>query len=80
MASRAHVRVSVANEGKVIVICSEASAPRVLDAMRVHPLGREAKGIGRVGESRGVGLVLKTAVGGERIVDMPYGEALPRIC
>jgi hydrogenase expression/formation protein HypE len=72
--------LSVANEGKVLVVCPEASAPRVLDAMRSHPLGSEAKGIGRVGEPRGAGLVLKTAVGGERIVEMPYGEALPRIC
>ncbi|MEE9472190.1 MAG: hydrogenase expression/formation protein HypE [Gemmatimonadota bacterium] len=72
--------LSVANEGKVLVVCPESSARQVLDAMQAHPLGREAKVIGSAGEPRGVGLVLKTSVGGQRIVDMPYGEALPRIC
>jgi len=72
--------LSVANEGKVLVVCTESSARQVLDAMQTHPLGREAKVIGSAGEPRGVGLVLKTSVGGQRIVDMPYGEALPRIC
>jgi hydrogenase expression/formation protein HypE len=72
--------LSVANEGKVLVICPEPSAARVLEAARAHPLGREATVIGSVGETRGAGVVLKTAVGGERIVEMPYGEMLPRIC
>ena len=72
--------LSVANEGKVLVVCPEASAQQVLGAMHAHALGREAKVIGSVGEPRGVGLVLETSLGGERVVDMPYGEALPRIC
>ncbi len=71
---------SVANEGKVLVVCPKASAPQVLDAMRDHALGREAAVIGSVGEAKGVGVVLRTAIGGERVVEMPHGEMLPRIC
>ena len=72
--------LSVANEGKVLVICPEAEADRVLSACRRHPLGDRACLIGSVGESRGVDLILETAFGGERVVEMPYGESLPRIC
>lgn len=72
--------LSVANEGKVLVICPEAGASAVLEACLAHPLGRDAAVVGTAGETRGVGVVLETAVGGERIVEMPYGEMLPRIC
>jgi len=72
--------LSVANEGKVLVICPGPCAAEILRAARAHPLGREAAVIGSVVEARGVGVVLKTAIGGERVVEMPYGEMLPRIC
>ena len=72
--------LTVANEGKVLAICPAAAAGAVLAAMRVHPLGREARAIGVVGERRSAPVLLRTAVGGERIVEMPYGEELPRIC
>jgi hydrogenase expression/formation protein HypE len=48
--------------------------------MRAHPLGREARVIGEVTEKPKGMAVLRTAIGGERIVDMPTGEDLPRIC
>ena len=69
--------LSVANEGKVLVICPEVSAGSVLEAARAHPRGCESAVIGSVGRTRGVGVILKTTIGGER---MPYGETLPRIC
>jgi len=72
--------LSVANEGKVIVICPEESADPVLGAARAHPLGREAAVMGSVGETKGVGVILRTMIGGERVVETPYGESLPRIC
>jgi hydrogenase expression/formation protein HypE len=70
----------VANEGKLICFVSEPGADAVLRAMRDHPLGRNAARIGTVTSTR-PGLVLaRTPIGGQRIVDLPYGEALPRIC
>ena len=48
--------------------------------MRRHPEGREARVIGEVVEDHARLVVLRTAVGGRRIVDMLQGEQLPRIC
>jgi len=72
--------IYVANEGKVVVVCSEAVAGKVLAAMQAHPLGRAAAPIGRVlGGAKGR-VTLRTTIGGRRVVDPPYGEQLPRIC
>jgi len=70
----------VANEGKVVALCAEAVASRVLTAMRGHPLGRSAALIGRVLDGTRGRVTLRTAIGGRRVVDPPYGEQLPRIC
>lgn len=71
--------LSVANEGKMLFVVSENEARKALEALKAHPLGRDAAIIGRIDEK--VGLVrLKTSIGGERIIDTPYGEELPRIC
>jgi len=70
----------VANEGKVVVVCAEDAAAPVLAAMRAHPLGRSAAGIGRVLDAPRGRVTLRTAIGGRRVVDPPYGEQLPRIC
>ena len=70
----------LANEGKVIVIVAKEDADKVLQAMRRHRLGKEAAIIGRVDKRYKGRVYLNTAVGGRRIVDMPSGEALPRIC
>jgi hydrogenase expression/formation protein HypE len=72
--------MAVANEGKIALFCPISAAPRVLNALRAHPLGRSAAIIGEVSaEPRGTA-VLVTRIGGERIIDMPPGETLPRIC
>ena len=70
----------IANEGKVVLIVAPEDAERVCRLMRGHELGRDSQIIGEiVAEPRGkVGM--KTLVGGTRIVDMPVGEQLPRIC
>jgi hydrogenase expression/formation protein HypE len=70
----------VANEGKVLVVCPQAVAPDVVRIMRKHRYGKAAKIIGSVTGKGKQEVILKTAVGGSRIVDMPYGELLPRIC
>jgi hydrogenase expression/formation protein HypE len=70
----------VANEGKVIVSVSADRAEQVLAAMKTHPLGKDASQIGEViGEDPGM-VTLQTSLGSWRIVDMPVGEQLPRIC
>ena len=72
--------LSIANEGKLVVVCRGADADRVLQALRAVPSGRSAVVIGEVIEkSKGLAL-LRTAIGGERIIDLPTGEDLPRIC
>ncbi len=72
--------LSIANEGKVVVVCPSADAGRVVSAMQVHPLGRNARVIGEVIEQPKGMALLRTTIGGERIIDMPTGEDLPRIC
>jgi hydrogenase expression/formation protein HypE len=70
----------VANEGKLVAFVPAAEAPAALAALRAHPLGREARAIGRVtGEHPGL-VALRTPVGGRRILDLPLEEPLPRIC
>ncbi|MFF7939125.1 hydrogenase expression/formation protein HypE [Nocardia gamkensis] len=70
----------VANEGKLLAFVAPADADRVLAAMREHPLGAQAAAIGRcVAEHPGM-VVARTALGGTRVVDLPAGEQLPRIC
>ncbi len=70
----------VANEGKLAAFVAPASASRVLEAMRANPLGREAVMIGEAVESHPGMVLLRTEVGGTRVVDLPFGEQLPRIC
>ena len=70
----------LANEGKMAVFCAQSDAWAVLRVMQKHPYGRNAAIIGRVDSSASGRVVLKTAIGGERVVDMPTGELVPRIC
>lgn len=70
----------VANEGKLVAVVPEPEAECVIDAMHAHPLGRNATLIGDVVVDHPGRVVLRSAVGGERIVRMLAGEQLPRIC
>jgi len=72
--------LNVANEGKAIVVCAAEHASRLLDRLRSHPLGAQAGVIGTVVAGPAGKVLLETAVGGERIADVPTGEDLPRIC
>jgi hydrogenase expression/formation protein HypE len=70
----------VANEGKLVAIVAADAADAVLQRMHDHPLGRDAKIIGEV-VSEHPGMVrMETRVGGTRILDVMFGEQLPRIC
>jgi hydrogenase expression/formation protein HypE len=70
----------VANEGKLVAICAEQDAEKLLAAMRAHPLGAAAAIVGRVHEDEHHFVQMTTGFGGRRIVDWLSGEQLPRIC
>jgi hydrogenase expression/formation protein HypE len=70
----------VANEGKLVAFVPAADAEAVLAAMRGHPQAARAAVIGRCVPDHPGMVVARTALGGTRVVDMPIGEQLPRIC
>jgi hydrogenase expression/formation protein HypE len=73
--------LNAANEGKFVTIVPPEAAQECLSICRQHPLGAEAEIIGEVVRTRGVPLVeMVTKIGGRRVVQMPYGRELPRIC
>ena len=70
----------VANEGKLVAFVPEGAAEKVLAAMREDPVGSAAVRIGRVRADHPGLVVMRTAIGGSRVLERPYGELLPRIC
>ncbi len=70
----------VANEGKLVAAVAPEAAENVLDAMLNHPLGREARCIGEVVAEHPRRVLVKTEIGGSRVLDVMLGEPLPRIC
>jgi hydrogenase expression/formation protein HypE len=70
----------VANEGKLVAVVAEDAAAEALELLRRHPLGADAVEIGVVETEPGRMVVLDTALGGSRIVDVLVGDPLPRIC
>jgi len=72
--------LSVANEGKLITFVPAEDADEALRVLQDHPLGRDATQIGTL-TAEHPGLVLaRTSIGGRRVIDLPLGELLPRIC
>ncbi len=73
--------LNIANEGKFVAVVSPEARDEALEIMRKHPLGQKAACIGQIGPRQPLSLVeLITRIGGRRIVQMPYGRELPRIC
>lgn len=70
----------VANEGKLVAIVPAAHADAVLAAMKAHEHGRGACPIGEVVTEHPGVVVARTRFGATRVVDLPIGEQLPRIC
>lgn len=70
----------VANEGKLLAFVSSDDADRVLAAMHAHEYGRDARVIGSCIDEHPGMVVARTGLGGTRVVDLPLGEQLPRIC
>lgn len=70
----------VANEGKLVAVVAPSDADKVLTKMRQNQYGAEAAIIGEVVNEHLGKVVMKTCLGSSRIIDMPAGELLPRIC
>src|SRR5262249_9632140 len=70
----------VANEGKLLAFVAPDDAGKVLAAMRADPLGAASAIIGKVVPDHPGVVVMRTKIGGNRVVDMLSGEQLPRIC
>jgi hydrogenase expression/formation protein HypE len=69
----------LANEGKMVIILEEKDAIKAIRILQKHKYGKNSKIIGEVKKGNGR-LILKTRIGGEKILLMPEGEQLPRIC
>lgn len=72
--------LTVANEGKVIAVVAREHCERAISILKSDSLGRNAAGIGVITGNRPPLVELVTRHGGQRIVQRPYGEELPRIC
>ena len=70
----------VANEGRLVAFVPPDRAEAVLEAMRAHPQGGGAALIGECVADHPGTVVVETGLGGTRVVDLPLGEQLPRIC
>ncbi|MGE5072449.1 MAG: hydrogenase expression/formation protein HypE [Anaerolineae bacterium] len=70
----------IANEGKLVAFIPREFAETTLEVMQQHPYGKDARIIGRVVEQHPGMVVARTSIGGSRVVDLPAGELLPRIC
>lgn len=68
----------MANEGKMIAVVPQKQAEKALQAVRKSKYGKNAQIIGTITEGRGVSMI--TGLAGRRIIDILYGEGLPRIC
>ena len=70
----------VANEGVFITVVAAAAAESVLEVLKADPNGSAAAIIGTVTEEHPRQVLLHSKIGGKRVVNMPVGEQLPRIC
>ena len=70
----------VANEGKLLAFVDSSEAEGLIKLIKSHPDGLQAEIIGEVVEKHPKKVIMKTSIGGSRIVDMLTGEQLPRIC
>jgi len=70
--------LEVANEGKVVMAVAPDDAEKVVAALRTHRYGKEAAIVGTVVE--GDRVIMRTRIGGERFIEPPLGDPVPRVC
>jgi len=71
---------SLSSEGKAILAVEASAAEEILEKIRSHPLGKEAAIIGEVTDKYSRKVVVRTPIGGHRILRKPLGEPIPRVC
>ncbi len=72
--------LTIANEGKVVMVVDKRWGKRVLEIMKKNKKGKNSAVIGRIVEDHKGKVQLRTSSGGSRWIDLPAGEQLPRIC
>src|SRR4030042_405535 len=72
--------LGVASGGELVLLCRVGAGGTVLAAMRGHEYGASAAVVGEVRADEPGMAVLRTRLGGQRVIDMPVGEDLPRLC
>jgi hydrogenase expression/formation protein HypE len=70
----------LANEGKILIVAGAGDESKILEILRSDPLGKDSNIIGEIMEDRRSRVILNTMAGGKRILEMPSGIQLPRIC
>src|SRR5512137_563558 len=70
--------LEVANEGKVVMGVPPSSVDAILAALHSHKYGKNATVVGRV--TKGAHVIMETAIGGERFIEPPMGDPVPRVC
>jgi hydrogenase expression/formation protein HypE len=70
--------LEVANEGKAVMGVPAACVDAVLAALHAHKYGKEAAVVGTV--TKGAHVIMETAIGGERFIEPPMGDPVPRVC
>ncbi len=70
----------LANEGKILIAGEQGKETKILDLLKKDPLGKNSAIIGEVTDERVKKVIMNTVSGGRRIIDMPSGVQLPRIC
>jgi len=72
--------LSLANEGKFVLVVPEEEGEKVVEILRKNPLGKDAEIIGKVISEYKGKVIIKSSYGSKRILEPPSGELLPRIC
>ena len=70
--------LEVANEGKVVMGVPASDAEKILRTLQAHKYGKNAAIVGKVVEGKGV--IMETSAGGERFIEPPLGDPVPRVC
>jgi hydrogenase expression/formation protein HypE len=70
----------LANEGKLVAFIPQQKTESVLEAMKTDPLGEESVIIGKVTDENPGKVLLRTTIGGHRLLEPLSGEQFPRIC
>lgn len=70
--------LEVANEGKVVMGVPRSDVDAILSALRSHKYGRDAAVVGTV--TKGAHVIMETSIGGERFIEPPMGDPVPRVC